>query len=223
MNNNDVIIYTDGSSRGNPGPGGYGIVMEDCKTGFSKQYSKGFQKTTNNRMELLAVIDALKKLKKTKLKITVFTDSKYVVDSIEKKWSEEYGDDESELNFGEFRVLYSNENIVVLEMQNKLLTEGQIIIEEIIGSATMLSKTAVYYYIYELENGKTTILENASTLIDNSKRFPFSWLVLPPIVYCLVSNLVLFSSAFINSIKSLMYSCKSGFENSNTAITLTFI
>ena len=86
MNNNDVIIYTDGSSRGNPGPGGYGIVMEDCKTGFSKQYSKGSQKTTNNRMELLAVIDALKKLKKTKLKITVFTDSKYVVDSIEKKW-----------------------------------------------------------------------------------------------------------------------------------------
>ena len=56
MNNNDVIIYTDGSSRGNPGPGGYGIVMEDCKTGFSKQYSKGFQKTTNNRMELLEVM-----------------------------------------------------------------------------------------------------------------------------------------------------------------------
>ena len=53
MSNNDVIIYTDGSSRGNPGPGGYGIVMEDCKTGFSKQYSKGFQNTTNNRMELL--------------------------------------------------------------------------------------------------------------------------------------------------------------------------
>ena len=86
MSNNDVIIYTDGSSRGNPGPGGYGIVMEDCKTGFSKQYSKGFQNTTNNRMELLGVIDALKKLKKTKLKITVFTDSKYVVDSVEKKW-----------------------------------------------------------------------------------------------------------------------------------------
>ena len=86
MSNKDVIIYTDGSSRGNPGPGGYGIVMEDCKTGFSKQYSKGFQNTTNNRMELLGVIDALKKLKKTKLKITVFTDSKYVVDSVEKKW-----------------------------------------------------------------------------------------------------------------------------------------
>ena len=86
MNNSDVIIYTDGSSRGNPGPGGYGIVMEDCKTGLAKQYSQGFRKTTNNRMELLAVIEALKKLKKRGLKITVYTDSKYVVDSIEKKW-----------------------------------------------------------------------------------------------------------------------------------------
>ena len=86
MINNDVIIYTDGSSRGNPGPGGYGIVMEDCKTGFTKQYSQGFRKTTNNRMELLAVIEALKKLTKKELKITVFTDSKYVVDAVEKKW-----------------------------------------------------------------------------------------------------------------------------------------
>ena len=86
MNNNDVIIYTDGSSRGNPGPGGYGIVMEDCKTGFAKQYSQGYRKTTNNRMELLAVIEALKKLKKSGLKISVYTDSKYVVDSVEKKW-----------------------------------------------------------------------------------------------------------------------------------------
>ena len=86
MNNSDIIIYTDGSSRGNPGPGGYGIVMEHCKTGFVKEYSKGFKLTTNNRMELMAVIEALKKLKQTNLKITVYTDSKYVVDSIEKKW-----------------------------------------------------------------------------------------------------------------------------------------
>ena len=82
----DVIIYTDGSSRGNPGPGGYGIIMEDCKSGFVKQYSKGFRYTTNNRMELLAVIDALKMLKKNKLKVLIYTDSKYVVDSVEKKW-----------------------------------------------------------------------------------------------------------------------------------------
>ena len=82
----DVIIYTDGSSRGNPGPGGYGIIMEDCKSGFVKEYSKGFRHTTNNRMELLAVIDALKMLKKNKLKVLIYTDSKYVVDSVEKKW-----------------------------------------------------------------------------------------------------------------------------------------
>jgi ribonuclease HI len=86
MNDSDVIIYTDGSSRGNPGPGGYGIVMEHCKSGYVKEYSKGFKLTTNNRMELLAVIEALKKLKQTNLKIIVYTDSKYVVDSIEKKW-----------------------------------------------------------------------------------------------------------------------------------------
>ena len=82
----DVIIYTDGSSRGNPGPGGYGIIMEDCKSGFVKEYSKGFRYTTNNRMELLAVIDALKMLKKNKLKVLIYTDSKYVVDAVEKKW-----------------------------------------------------------------------------------------------------------------------------------------
>jgi ribonuclease HI len=60
--------------------------MEHCKSGYVKEYSKGFKLTTNNRMELLAVIDALKKLKQTNLKIIVYTDSKYVVDSIEKKW-----------------------------------------------------------------------------------------------------------------------------------------
>ena len=86
MNDSDVIIYTDGSSRGNPGPGGYGIVMEHCKSGYVKEYSKGFKLTTNNRMELLAVIEALKKLKQSNLKIIVYTDSKYVVDSVEKKW-----------------------------------------------------------------------------------------------------------------------------------------
>lgn len=60
--------------------------MEDCNSGFVKEYSKGFRHTTNNRMELLAVIDALKMLKKNNLKILIYTDSKYVVDSVEKKW-----------------------------------------------------------------------------------------------------------------------------------------
>ena len=64
MTNPDIIIYTDGSSRGNPGPGGYGIVMQEVDTSYKKEFSMGFKKTTNNRMELLAVIIALEKLKK---------------------------------------------------------------------------------------------------------------------------------------------------------------
>ena len=86
MNNPDIIIYTDGSSRGNPGPGGYGIVMQDVDTSYKKEFSKGFKKTTNNRMELLAVIIALEKLKKPNQEVHIYTDSKYVSDSVEKKW-----------------------------------------------------------------------------------------------------------------------------------------
>ena len=84
--NKEIYIFTDGSSRGNPGPGGYGIVMLDKSSNYVKEYSEGFRKTTNNRMELLAVIEALKKLKKENAQVVVFTDSKYVVDSVEKKW-----------------------------------------------------------------------------------------------------------------------------------------
>lgn len=82
----DVHIYTDGSSRGNPGPGGYGIVMEWVGKPYRKEFSEGYRKTTNNRMELLAVIVALEKLKFIHTDVRVFTDSKYVADSVEKKW-----------------------------------------------------------------------------------------------------------------------------------------
>lgn len=86
MNNSTVHIYTDGAARGNPGPGGYGIVMEWVGKPYRKEFSKGFKHTTNNRMELLAVIEALKKLKKPDVKVVVFTDSKYVVDAVMKGW-----------------------------------------------------------------------------------------------------------------------------------------
>ena len=86
MINPDIIIYTDGSSRGNPGPGGYGIVMQEIDTAYKKEFSQGFKNTTNNRMELLAVIVALEKLKKHNQKVHIYTDSKYVSDSVEKKW-----------------------------------------------------------------------------------------------------------------------------------------
>ncbi len=86
MNNPQVHIYTDGAARGNPGPGGYGVVMEWVGKAYKKEFSKGFKHTTNNRMELLAVIDALKKLKNPGTQVLVFTDSKYVVDSVKKGW-----------------------------------------------------------------------------------------------------------------------------------------
>ena len=79
-----VDIYTDGSSRGNPGPGGYGVVL--LASGHRKELSKGYRLTTNNRMELLAVIAGLEALKKQDLKVTIFSDSKYVVESVEKGW-----------------------------------------------------------------------------------------------------------------------------------------
>ncbi|PZP50670.1 MAG: ribonuclease HI [Pseudopedobacter saltans] len=82
--NAQIIIYTDGSSRGNPGPGGYGVLL--FWGNKKKELSQGFRKTTNNRMELLAVITALESLKRADIPILVYTDSKYVVDSITKKW-----------------------------------------------------------------------------------------------------------------------------------------
>lgn len=79
-----ISIFTDGSSRGNPGPGGFGTVIK--KGNRRKEISGGFRLTTNNRMELLAVIIGLEALLKPKLDVTIYSDSKYVVDAIEKKW-----------------------------------------------------------------------------------------------------------------------------------------
>lgn len=86
MSSPQVHIYTDGAARGNPGPGGYGIVMEWVGKPYRKEFSQGYKHTTNNRMELLAVIEALRKLKNPNTSVLVFTDSKYVVDSVQKGW-----------------------------------------------------------------------------------------------------------------------------------------
>ena len=79
-----VAIYTDGAAKGNPGKGGYGIVLLSGK--LRKELSKGFRLTTNNRMELLAVIVSLEALKKKPESVIIYSDSKYVVDAVEKKW-----------------------------------------------------------------------------------------------------------------------------------------
>lgn len=80
----EIIIYTDGAAKGNPGPGGYGAVLMFGEK--RKELSKGFRLTTNNRMELLAVIDALKTLKTNKYPVIIYSDSKYVVDAVTKGW-----------------------------------------------------------------------------------------------------------------------------------------
>lgn len=79
-----ISLYTDGAAKGNPGPGGYGLVL--LSGNLRKELSAGYRLTTNNRMELLSVIIGLECLKKEKTNITVYCDSKYVVDAVEKKW-----------------------------------------------------------------------------------------------------------------------------------------
>lgn len=84
-----VVIYTDGSSRGNPGKGGFGVVLLCGK--HRKEISQGFLHTTNNRMELLSVIAGLEALKITGSEVTIISDSKYVVESVEKGWVFQWG------------------------------------------------------------------------------------------------------------------------------------
>ena len=79
-----IEIYTDGAASGNPGPGGYGVILRSGT--HYKELSGGFRMTTNNRMELLAVIEGLQIIKKPGAQVTIYSDSKYVVDSVEKKW-----------------------------------------------------------------------------------------------------------------------------------------
>ncbi|MBN1597308.1 MAG: ribonuclease HI [Bacteroidales bacterium] len=79
-----ITIYTDGAASGNPGPGGYGVILKSGE--HYKELSKGFHLTTNNRMELLAVIVALEALKIKGSEVDIFTDSKYVYDAVEKQW-----------------------------------------------------------------------------------------------------------------------------------------
>jgi ribonuclease HI len=79
-----ILIYTDGAARGNPGPGGYGVVL--MFNNHRKELSAGYRLTTNNRMELLALIEGLKALKKSDLPIHIYSDSEYVVNAITKGW-----------------------------------------------------------------------------------------------------------------------------------------
>lgn len=85
MQRHKVTIYTDGSSRGNPGPGGYGVIL--LATGRRKELSGGYRKTTNNRMELMAAIVGLESLKRA-CEVELISDSKYVIDAMRLGWLE---------------------------------------------------------------------------------------------------------------------------------------
>jgi ribonuclease HI len=84
MSRNDVTMYTDGAARGNPGPGGFGVIL--MSGDLRKEFSQGYRKTTNNRMELMAVIVGLRNLKRENLNVTIYTDSQYIVKAIQEGW-----------------------------------------------------------------------------------------------------------------------------------------
>ena len=110
-----ILIYTDGSSRGNPGPGGFGAIL--MWAGKTKEIHEAYRKTTNNRMELMAVIQALEAVKTTKYPVEVYSDSKYVIDSIEKGWvfnwvkKPDFGGKKNEDLWRRFLKSYDNFNI----------------------------------------------------------------------------------------------------------------
>jgi ribonuclease HI len=79
-----IQMYTDGAARGNPGPGGYGVILMSGK--HHKELSEGYRRTTNNRMELMAVIAGLQALKKAGMNVTIYSDSQYVVKAIQEGW-----------------------------------------------------------------------------------------------------------------------------------------
>jgi len=88
MVKDEIVIYTDGAARGNPGPGGYGVVL--MYKNHKKEFSAGFRKTTNNRMELMAVIEGLKALNRYDIPVVIYSDSQYVVNAISKGWLENW-------------------------------------------------------------------------------------------------------------------------------------
>jgi len=115
LNETGLTIYTDGSSRGNPGPGGYGTLL--IWNGKIKELSGGFRRTTNNRMELMSVIAGLEALTKTGLSITVYSDSQYVVKAVNEGWLKNWirtnfkGDKKNPDLWKRFHALYLQHNM----------------------------------------------------------------------------------------------------------------
>lgn len=111
-----IIMYTDGASRGNPGRGGYGTVL--IYKNHRKELSAGFRKTTNNRMELMAVIAGLEAIKKNGMKIKIYSDSQYVVDAVNRGWiwtweRKQFKDKKNEDLWRKFIELYKKHDVEI--------------------------------------------------------------------------------------------------------------
>ena len=154
----DVHIYTDGAAKGNPGPGGYGVVMELVGTPHKKEFYEGFRLTTNNRMELLAVIVGLEKLKKPNMSVLVVSDSKYVVDSVLKKWvlgweKKGFADRKNADLWKRFLLIYRKQKVYFKWIKGHSSHPQNERCDELAVMASMQKQLSVDAF-YENENGK---------------------------------------------------------------------
>lgn len=153
----DIKVYTDGSALGNPGPGGYGIVL--MGGGKYKEIKEGFRYTTNNRMELMSVIVALEMLKKPGMNVTIYSDSKYVVDSVVKKWvfgwvKKGFKGKKNVDLWKRFLVIYPKHTVNFVWVKGHAGNKYNEICDQLAVAAANDSKTHKVDEGYEKENGK---------------------------------------------------------------------
>ncbi len=151
-----IKIYTDGASRGNPGPGGFGAVL--LYGDHRKEISEGFRLTTNNRMELLSVIVALEALKKEGNEVTIYSDSKYVIDAVEKKWvfgweKKEFKDKKNEDLWKRFLHVYRKHQIKMVWVKGHAANKENNRCDELAVESAM-GKNLKIDHQYEGEKGK---------------------------------------------------------------------
>jgi ribonuclease HI len=151
-----IKIYTDGASRGNPGPGGFGIVM--LYGALRKEIADGFRLTTNNRMELLSVIVALESLKKEGTAVTIYSDSKYVVDSVELKWvfgweKKHFKDKKNEDLWKRFLKIYRKHEVKFVWVKGHASNKENNRCDELAVEAAMGSDLQIDHW-YEVEHKK---------------------------------------------------------------------
>lgn len=153
-----VTLYTDGAAKGNPGKGGYGVVL--ISGNHRKEMFEGFVLTTNNRMELLAVIIGLEALKKT-CEVTVYSDSKYVVDAVEKRWvfgweKKDFKDKKNPDLWKRFLEIYRKHQVKFIWIKGHNNNPENERCDQLAVAASLSSnlKTDTYYQFHKEENSQ---------------------------------------------------------------------